>query len=80
MPCNATPKDIESIIVKIRQQLALGNWVCVPWDKKFHKRRDQKCHGIMTIKILTQNLDVPIVPVYMDRITETVYRYQRWKD
>lgn len=78
VPCNATPKDIESIIVKIRQQLALGNWVCVPWEKKFHKDGpEMPWHH--DYKILTQNLDVPIVPVYMDRITETVYRIRDGK-
>ncbi|HOL20906.1 MAG TPA: MFS transporter [Candidatus Hydrogenedens sp.] len=78
LPNDATPKDIEAVIVKIRQQLALGNWVCIPWEKRFHPNGPEmpwhKDYGI-----LTQSLEIPIIPIYMDRITELVYRIRDGK-
>lgn len=78
VPNNATTKDVEEIIVKIRQQLVLGNWVCIPWEKKFHSSGPEM-PWYKDYKILTQNLDIPIIPVCLERITEVVYRIRDGK-
>lgn len=78
VPVNPTPKDIENLIVKIREKLASGMCVCIPWEKKFHKDGpDMPWHS--DYKVLTRDLDVPIIPVYIDRMTETVYRIREGK-
>ncbi len=73
VPNNATIKEIEEIIVKIRQQFVLGNWVCVPWEKNFYPSGPEM-PWYKDYKVLTKNLDIPIIPIFMDRITEIVYR------
>ncbi|MCX8065495.1 MAG: MFS transporter [Candidatus Hydrogenedentes bacterium] len=78
VPVSASSKDIENLIVKIREKLTMGMCVCIPWEKKFHKDGpEMPWHK--DYKILTRSLDVPIIPVYMDRITETVYRIRNGK-
>lgn len=78
VPVKASSKDIENIIVRIREKLATGNCVCIPWERKLHKDGpDLPWHT--DYNILTRDLDVPVIPVYMDRITETVYRIREGK-